>query len=281
MIDRENIFQEKNERIMRGVAAWSPWMWRLLSALPTATSSGAMLLIVSMYTRTTRSSPHLMRMKFPPISFLEMNEGRELSLYGFPTVSALFIACAVPFQSYMMANVALIDLRQAKRVFWSAFAAFTGLAVHGIVPLQHDIFDIALGESAAPLSLGSKVHQGAALVFFAGSLCHCVDMVNLLLNSSTLRIGWKSGSLFSRASIILKCITICLCALPALLSAVLHPASSSGRKSSLSQTDFAGLAQWWTVACLILFYSTYSLEFFAIARIVGLEKKPGKLGKDE
>jgi hypothetical protein len=72
-------------------------------------------------------------------------------------------------------------------------------------------------------------------------------------------------------SFVVKAITWVAQILPSFSGLLFHPATLSilGIKGTLDESEQGGLAQWWTVGCLIFFYLTYSLDLLCMGHHLG------------
>ena len=148
-----------------------------------------------------------------------------------------------------------------------AIGTFLGLAIHGMVPLSPDVLELIHGREQSGNGMAqSAIHQLAAAVFFMLSMYHGFVVCNLLWSTEKLPTGWKNSGIVGKFSFVVKSLTLAMQLLPAMTGLLYHPATLYilGIKGTLNESDQGGLAQWWTVGCLIFFYLTYSLDLILI-----------------
>ncbi len=255
----------------------SAWWYRLMALLPPVTAGAALYTIIACARMTFAAGVLPAEIgRFPPISLFGVGPDAAVSLYktGFPVVAALFFAALMPVGKFIAARVEPEHRDEARKAVWTSVIAFLGLAIHGMVPLHpHIVFDIT-GRTAPPadpdalLSAAAQngIHQLAAAVFFMMSLYHGFTVTQLYTASQRLP--------FKGLSLGLKYVTLYAQFAPMVFSLLLHPATRQalGLDVSLGEQDKAGLSQWWTVGCLIVFYVTYSVDLLNIASVVSAEE---------
>ena len=245
-------------------------VYYLLAFLPVATASLAVYTIFTCATLTFEANVLPKELRFPPISLFGVRPGSPeqiLYFWGFPAVAALFLVSTVPISSYLMANVEKDSEDGAWKASWTSSVAFLGLAIHGMVPLHPDILEMIHGrEQSGDGMAQSAIHQLAAAMFFMLSMYHGFVVCNLLWSTEKLPTGWKNSGIVGKFSFVVKSLTLAMQLLPAMTGLLYHPATLYilGIKGTLNESDQGGLAQWWTVGCLIFFYLTYSLDLVLI-----------------
>ena len=241
----------------------------ILIPLPLATAAGAVALIAECRRQAVANGHVPPGVEVPPISLFGYAEP-EYTLYarGFLAVSVAFCLMAAPLYGYLKRHAETPVL--AADVEWAAqcaFAAFAGLAVHGAVPLQRNVLDLAAGR-AAELETTSIVHQLGALAFFAGSMGHALALGRVLDGSRRLAIRSELCP-FARGC---KRAALACLGLPLLVSLVTHPTAvgsvplgpaAHALRERLGR-ESGGVSQWTAVGALIAFYATYSLDFYNI-----------------
>ena len=258
--------------------------YRLVALLPPLTACVALFTIITCAQLTFAADVLPAEIgRFPPISLFGVGPESAVRLYrvGFPLVAAMFFAALTPVGRFITARVEPAHRDEARKVVWTSVVAFLGLAIHGIVPLHpHIVYDITQKRAppADPHALLSPaaqngIHQLAAAVFFMMSLYHGFTVTQLYSASKKLP--------FNGLSLGLKYVTLYAQFAPAVFSLLLHPATKQalGLDVSLGEQDKAGLSQWWTVGCLIVFYVTYSVDLLNIASVVSAETTLSKKKK--
>lgn len=226
----------------------------------------ALACVLSSYVLTLRSGviSCLGPLRTPPVSLL-MCDGpaRIVGQIGFPAVALLFASC-VP---HMLRGLDLA-LGTEKHMlircvaFGSAPVAFLALAVVGALPLQRDICQVMLGRRE--LKVESIIHQVAAAVFFIGALVHMGAWLQLVTSvDASCVISSKSSP---RSFTFKKCCFV-LSMLPLPAAFLLHPASPVRAYIRMTDTDKGGLQQYFLILCVASFFSSYTLELQAFAKL--------------
>ena len=107
----------------------------------------------------------------------------------------------------------------------------------------------------------SILHQLAALVFFVEGLVHGIVSVRLyfkLNHTETMRPLWISKWF--------KLVLLCICLSRIAISAVDHPVSTNNEGKTHDALNQAGLAQWTVVFTYLVFFSSYSVDYYIIIR---------------
>ena len=246
-----------------------PAAYYLLSLLPVATACMALKTIVTCANQTWEANVIPASLKFPPISlFGIVDPPKTIYFYGLGIITpALFLVSILPISSYMMDQVETEQKDEAWKASWTSAVAFVGLSIHGLVPLHPSILDVIQGkENNGDGTVQSTVHQLAAAVFFMLSMYHGFTVVWMLWSTNDLPTGYKRSGIVGKISFVVKAITLIAQVLPSFSGLLFHPATLSilGIKGTLDESEQGGLAQWWTVGCLIFFYLTYSLDLLCM-----------------
>jgi hypothetical protein len=241
----------------------------LLSLVPIATALVALRTIVTCANLTLEAKVLPSEMTFAPISLFGIIEpAKTIYFWGLGIfVPALFLISIGPISSYMMDNVESEQKGEAWKACWTSVLAFIGLSIHGLVPLHKSIIDMINGrDHKREGTVQSSVHQLAAAVFFMISMFHGFTVVWMLWTTKNLPTGWNKSGLFGKFSFLVKALTVVLQLLPSASGLLYHPATLMvlGIKGTLDESEKGGLAQWWTVGCLIFFYLTYSIDLVLI-----------------
>lgn len=204
-------------------------MWAMLRVLPLIAAAFAAVVIGTCVALARKHDhvPHWMH--YPPISMGGYKDPeRTVYAVGFTVVGLLFSLMAPSMRRLVRASNRPSTRRAADVGTVLAFAAFAGLCMQAIVPLQPDILDVLGGQ--APLSAQSLIHQLGAIVFFVASLLHGFVVVWVLDNDDTL--------LCSRAQQPRAwwCKVVCLCALvvPAIIAFTFHPAGMKAEHATMN-----------------------------------------------
>ena len=111
-------------------------------------------------------------LNYPPLSLLGFKPGtpeRQLYVFGFTAVTVLFLGMAFPLWARLTAAVRDDRGGRVGSSMIAALAAFTGLWMHAVVPLQPDIIEVMEGRVDGA-NLMSGAHQMAAGIFFMASM---------------------------------------------------------------------------------------------------------------
>ena len=143
---------------------------------------------------------------------------------------------------------------------WAARAAFAGLAVQGLVPLEN-----------GPLgSAGTLLHVAGANVFFMASLRHAWLILSALsapaaahlpLSRARAPLGWWAKAVAAAAA-----------ALPFIPATLLHPGrgivDSTGSTPLADELamERAGFTQHFMVGALVAYYALCSVDFFVLSQ---------------
>jgi hypothetical protein len=252
-----------------------PAAYYLLSLLPVATAFMALKTIVTCANQTWEANVIPASLKFPPISlFGIIDPPKTIYFYGLGIITpALFLVSILPISSYMMDQVETEQKDEAWKASWTSAVAFVGLSIHGLVPLHPSILDVIQGKEVhnGEGTAQSTVHQLAAAVFFMLSMYHGFTVVWMLWTSNDLPTGYKRSGIVGKLSFVVKAIAWVAQILPSFSGLLFHPATLSilGIKGTLDESEKGGLAQWWTVGCLIFFYLTYSLDLLCMGHHLG------------
>ncbi|KAL3906404.1 MAG: hypothetical protein SGPRY_010558 [Prymnesium sp.] len=199
----------------------------------------ALACVLSSYVLTLRSGvlSSLGPLRTPPVSLL-MCDGpaRIVGQIGFPAVALLFASCVPPMLRGLDLALGTEKHMLIRCVaFGSAPVAFLALAVVGALPLQRDICQVMLGRRE--LKVESIIHQVAAAVFFIGALVHMGAWLQLV------------------TSVDASCV----------ISSKSTPRSFTFKK--MTDTDKGGLQQYLLILCVASFFSSYTLELQAFAKL--------------
>jgi|EP01046_Picozoa_sp_COSAG06_P015021 hypothetical protein len=173
--------------------------WSLLKFAPCTAASVALGVIGSCYSLAVQHG-HLPRgATTPPISLFGVSNP-EYRIYacGMTAVAGLFVSMARPLNAWMRRAVPPSLQEDVAPIYHSGLAAFAGLAVHGIIPLQADIVQIIDGRRDLEMIWTTQVHQMAAGVFFTASLYLVQTTTAPKAPRSPLRVparcltGWSS-----------------------------------------------------------------------------------------
>lgn len=185
----------------------------------------------------------------------------ERAVYGaaFSLVTVLFALMAGALRRLVLRFMEPQFQRLLQATSGTAGAAFLGLLVQGVVPLQSNVLDVLdpPNGKAPGVNAQSMVHQSAAAVFFGMSFIHAALVLLLLAKSQCLpnaltrmRCSWWAK---------LSCMVIAV--LPAVVAFLWHPSAGDGSRVAL---NLGGVSQWVAVASMIAFYASYSLDFVAL-----------------
>eukprot|EP00933_Yihiella_yeosuensis_P077713 TRINITY_DN8850_c0_g1_i2.p1 TRINITY_DN8850_c0_g1~~TRINITY_DN8850_c0_g1_i2.p1 ORF type:complete len:290 (-),score=27.45 TRINITY_DN8850_c0_g1_i2:34-810(-) len=243
--------QEASERYIR-----SPWLW----AVPAAGASCGVGTIALVYHLTSKSGHLPSGVSTPPISFLGAQEP-EHSAYqlGFAVTGLLLglsmrLWCVVV--EPMLASASFPKCARFGR--FGGWMACFGATGQGLVTLEPEIL-VKIGQRNPTISMQSIVHQLIAAFFFIGSAFHCYSVTIAVFQCSGDAELKRFVGPVGRAIKLLVCL-MSLFASP--LAQMLHPAAWQGSETSKHSFAIAGLAQYLAVGSYILYFGSYSIDFF-------------------
>ena len=192
------------------------------------------------------------------------NPERTYGQYGFPFVSLLFIICYLPMKNVIVMTVEKKHKTSVSNACWGALIGFVCLGIVGAIPLQENAVLLGSKDSKVTLETQSIIHQAAAGIFFMCSIWHTqtilgvmVDTESPILNANIKRnyisYLFKQGSMYMMFS-------------PAVISFVLHPTSSIAKMLKLNKLfnagDMGGISQYIAVLAVMIFFTSYSIDFY-------------------
>lgn len=230
----------------------------ILTILPLISSSLGILTIGLVYS-VTRLYDHLSPGAItPPISLLGCQQP-EHSIYqvGFALTGLSLWICLWHWQRTLYSKFLVPFGRiTAFAMLIGGQLAAVGVVGQGVITLEENLIENL--HNGLPISPQSILHQQLAAIFFLGAAIHCYS--TLYYAMATSRRTSQKSCCFSLWSVRIKtlCVLTSFAALP--IAEALHPArTSSMDKRNL---NIAGLAQYVAVASYILFFGSYSLDFY-------------------
>ena len=270
---------------------------KLLALLPLGIFAVALVTIVAAYQATFSAGVldfYGGTVKTPPISMLMFaGPGRLYGKIGFPLVGILFW-CIAPTFFQGLEQAILVAYKKSSTptttndnsrmnphsfaIFLltiSSFIAFICLAIVGLLPLQEDLEFVITRRGHTKITTQSIIHQVSAAVFFCFAILHMVTWL-VLMRTFRNDTGQKSlfetnHSLSTRASMWIKSTCLVLCFVPLPQAFLLHPISPVHGKFGLGKADRGGLMQYTLVACVAIFFASYSIELWRMADLVAAD----------
>ena len=213
----------------------------------------------------------------PPISLLGCNSPEhELYQIGF-TLTGLLLAKAIRYWKFILYpkfphnNRGLIIPKVC--MILGSYMAVIGVIGQGLVTLEEDFLT---NIKSQPMGRQSINHQILALIFFSGAAMHCYATIYVCLigrkrtqreqystNSESSSTAATIQNYYSETSVLIKVI----CAFTSLISwpiaERLHPLNvERGQMNNKRGFAVGGLAQYITVISYIVFFGSYSLDFY-------------------
>jgi hypothetical protein len=237
-----------------------------LSFLPIAICIVAVVVIVLAVQLANQHKGHLPKgMTYPPISLaMAKDPERTLGQFGFPIVSVLFIICYLPFKKTVIMTLEDRHKQNVSNACWAALFGFVCLGLVGAIPLQENAVNLSSKNTKVKLQLQSIIHQLAAAVFFVCSIWHSQTILGVMVDTKSpiLNVNIKRNY----ASYLFKQGSMYMMFMPAVLSFVLHPTSSIAKMLNLNDLikadDIGGIAQYIAVLAVMIFFTSYSIDFY-------------------
>ena len=270
---------------------------KMLALLPLGIFAVALVTIVAAYQATFAAGVldfYGGTVKTPPISMLMFaGPGRFYGQIGFPLVGILF-GCIAPTFFMGLEQAILVAYNKSTSattttnnstlsphsfaIFLlklSSFIAFICLAIVGLLPLQEDLEFVITRRGHHKITTQSIIHQVSAAVFFCFAILHMATWL-VLMRSFQKATGQQSlfettHSLSTRVSMWIKSTCLVLCFVPLPQAFLLHPISPVHGKLGLGKADRGGLMQYTLVACVAIFFASYSIELWRMADLVVAE----------
>ena len=210
--------------------------------------------IAIIYYLTSVNGHLLPDMITPPISLLGC-QSPEHRIYqiGFSITGMLLYLSVKAWKDIFFPEFLKVAPTSCRLVLFGGVLSSIGCLGQGIVTLDEDfMFRV---RTKQPMSNQSLLHQWFAMTFFLGAAIHCYSTIFMCF-------GPKSAEhVYSNNSFLLKlfCIAPSFFAWP--LAEALHPINDQVYTTQ-RRVNVGGIAQYITVTSYILFYGSYSLDFF-------------------
>ena len=202
----------------------------------------------------------------PPISLLGCNSPeREAYQIGFLITGLILLACLERWRRVFLPLLTKFGPVTPLIMLMGGYFAPFGVVGQGLLTLEKNLLENL--KQGKKLQSQSVMHQRLAGLFFLGAAAHCYATAFYIVSTSRSKTKPSTGSrhttcIYGPWSVRLKlcCAILSLLSFP--IAHVLHPArTASVNKRYLA---IAGLTQYIAVASYIIFFGSYSLDFWSV-----------------
>ena len=234
--------------------------------LPVLGSLAGIGTIVTVYFLSWESGNIPAGVATPPISLLGCNSpGHEAYQIGFLITGLILLACLERWRRVFLPLLAKFGPVTPLIMLMGGYFAPFGVAGQGLLTLEANLLENL--KQGKKLQSQSVMHQRLAGLFFLGAAAHCYATAYYIVSTSRSKTKPSSESqsttcIFGPWSVRLKlsCAILSLLSFP--IAHLLHPATTaSANKRYLA---IAGLTQYITVTSYIIFFGSYSLDFWNV-----------------
>ncbi|EKE41867.1 hypothetical protein ENU1_041920 [Entamoeba nuttalli P19] len=180
----------------------------------------------------------------------------EYYLYsiGFCITGILFLYCSYHIHFSVLPITELFSEQQIIKLFITLSSGVICFMIHAIIPLQDDII------SSTHLTLGSRIHQSCAGIFFMLVIIHTFYIFNILKDKKNV------FSYFDERAMNFRKWCCNGCGITIILAMAIHPTTISifGSVAMKFVVSVAAIAQWILVGFIILIFVSYSMDITKI-----------------